>query len=60
VANSSEFIGFATLDGWPQYLNPAGMKIVGLESLEQVYRTHMLEFATKRICPKCGTKSGPW
>jgi signal transduction histidine kinase len=44
VGNSSEFIGFATLDGWPQYLNSAGMKLVGIEDSEQVYRTHMLEF----------------
>lgn len=44
VANSSEFIGFTTLDGWPQYLNPAGMKLVGIEEPERVYRTHLLEF----------------
>ena len=44
VANSSELIGFASLDGWPHYLNSAGMKLVGLESLEQLYRTHLLDF----------------
>jgi PAS domain S-box-containing protein len=47
VKNSSEFIGFASLDGWPQYVNPAGMKLVGMETLERVCQTHLLEFISE-------------
>jgi signal transduction histidine kinase len=44
VKNSSAFIAFASLDGWPQYVNLAGMKLVGIETPERVYQTHLLEF----------------
>ena len=30
IERSSDFIGFATMDGTPQYINPVGHKLVGL------------------------------
>jgi two-component system, LuxR family, sensor kinase FixL len=47
VASSLEFIGIASLDGWPQYVNPAGLKLVGLESLEQACQAHIFEYLTE-------------
>lgn len=43
--SSLDFIGVATLDGRPLYLNPAGLRIVGLRSLEDAARRHVLDFA---------------
>ena len=44
VERSSDFIGFSSLDGARQYLNPAGLKLVGLDSLEEARRTHTLDY----------------
>ncbi|HIK05273.1 MAG TPA: PAS domain S-box protein [Trichormus sp. M33_DOE_039] len=33
IENSSDFIGFATLEGKPMFLNEAGKKLVGLDNL---------------------------
>ncbi|MGK7929374.1 MAG: PAS domain S-box protein [Spirulina sp.] len=41
VENSSDFIGMATLEGYPLFVNAAGLDLVGLESLE-VAKTHAL------------------
>src|SRR5689334_7060569 len=42
VERSSDFIGFASLDGRPQYLNPAGLALVGLSQLDR--NVHVLDF----------------
>jgi PAS domain S-box-containing protein len=42
VERSSDFIGFASLDGRPQYLNPAGFALVGLSQLDR--NVHVLDF----------------
>lgn len=42
--SSLDFIGVASLDGRSLYLNPAGRRIVGLQSVEDAARRHVLEF----------------
>jgi PAS domain S-box-containing protein len=44
VERSSDFVGLAGLDGVPQYINPAGLKLVGLSAIEDVSRLHVLDF----------------
>jgi PAS domain S-box-containing protein len=44
IERSSDFIGFTGLDGRPQYINPAGLKLVGLAGTEQTSRLHLLDF----------------
>ena len=42
--HSSDFIGFATLDGTPFYLNPAGRELVGLDEAADLRHLHILDF----------------
>jgi len=44
VENSSDFIGVAGLDGVPQYINAAGLRLVGLGDLADAARLHVLDF----------------
>jgi two-component system, LuxR family, sensor kinase FixL len=44
VENSSDFIGVAGLDGVPQYINAAGLRLVGLGGLADAARLHVLDF----------------
>lgn len=44
VKNSSDFIGIASLDGEAIYLNPAGQKLVGLDGIEAVQNTNILDY----------------
>jgi PAS domain S-box-containing protein len=44
VENSSDFIGVAGLDGVPQYINAAGLRLVGLGGLADATRLHVLDF----------------
>jgi PAS domain S-box-containing protein len=44
VERSSDFIGFASLEGMPQYINPAGRKLVGLDGMEEARGAHVLDF----------------
>jgi signal transduction histidine kinase len=60
VANSPDFVGLATLDGWPLYLNPAGMKLVGAEDLEEVCRTHLLDFLFETDRVRAQREIWPW
>jgi PAS domain S-box-containing protein len=41
---SADFIGFATLDGHPLYLNAAGCRLVGLSGLEEACCHHVLDY----------------
>ena len=34
IERSSDFVGFANLDGRPQYINPSGLRLVGLTGME--------------------------
>jgi len=44
VENSSDFIGVAGPDGMPQYINAAGLRLVGLGGLADAARLHVLDF----------------
>ena len=44
VENSTDFIGMCGLDFVPDYINPAGLALAGLESLEDARRRHVREF----------------
>jgi two-component system, LuxR family, sensor kinase FixL len=41
---SSDFIGVVSLGGVPQYINPAGLKLVGLDALDEPHRTRIVDF----------------
>ena len=41
---SSEFVGFASLDGTPQYLNAAGFDLLGLSGIEQAQQMSVFDF----------------
>ncbi len=47
VERSGEFIAFAGLDGEAQYVNPAGLALVGLDSLEQPHRHWVSDFVAE-------------
>jgi PAS domain S-box-containing protein len=44
IERSSDFIAFADLEGRPQFINPAGLKLAGLAGMEQASRFHFLDF----------------
>lgn len=44
VENSSDYFAVAGLDLMPVYINPAGLNLVGLGSVEQAQKTHVLDF----------------
>ena len=46
LQRSSDFIGFANLDGMVFYVNPAGRDLVGLEQAEDLSGLHVLDFIT--------------
>jgi PAS domain S-box-containing protein len=47
VERSSDFIGLASLDGQVQFVNTAGLGIVGLSKLEDALGRHVLEFVAE-------------
>jgi PAS domain S-box-containing protein len=44
VENSTEFVGMCDLQGMPFYFNQAGLRMVGLDSLEEALRIPVEEF----------------
>lgn len=44
IENSSDFIGIASMEGQILYLNPAGLKMVGLSSLEAAKTKSLVDF----------------
>jgi PAS domain S-box-containing protein len=44
VERSVDFVGYADLDGTARYVNPAGMRLVGLGEHEPVPPLHILDF----------------
>jgi signal transduction histidine kinase len=48
IERSSEFIGIATMDGVPQYINPAGRMLVGLAGDAAISRLRIFDVVAKR------------
>src|SRR6202521_934324 len=46
VQRTTDFIGIASLHGQTQYINPAGLELVGLDALDHALRLHMLDFVS--------------
>jgi PAS domain S-box-containing protein len=44
VENSTDFVGICDMAGMPTYVNPAGLALVGLASLDEARRTPVKEF----------------
>jgi PAS domain S-box-containing protein len=44
VERSSDFISVTTLDGRPQYINAAGLKLVGLNGIEEASELRIVDF----------------
>jgi PAS domain S-box-containing protein len=44
IESSSDFVGYADLEGTAKYVNPAGMRLVGLHSQEEVRALQVLDF----------------
>ena len=47
VENSSDFIGLGTMEGQSTYLNPAGMKLNGIQNIEELKTKTILEAFSK-------------
>jgi PAS domain S-box-containing protein len=48
VQRSTDVVGIASVDGHIQYVNPAGLQSLGLASLDDALRLHMLDFVSRR------------
>lgn len=67
IANSPDFIGVATLEGKAEFINEAGLKMVGLENIEKAKSKNVLdylwpediEFFKKQIIPTV-MQNGSW
>jgi signal transduction histidine kinase len=44
VHRTTDFVGIASLSGQVQYVNPAGLQLVGLDTLDDALRLHVLDF----------------
>lgn len=59
VERSSDFIGVASVDGRPQYINPAGARLVGVASADQLSTLSILDFLTQAERPRAREKLWP-
>jgi PAS domain S-box-containing protein len=48
VQRSTDVVGIASLDGHIQYVNPAGLQSLGLATLDDALRLHMLDLVSRR------------
>jgi PAS domain S-box-containing protein len=46
VQRTTDFISIASLNGQIQYINPAGLELVGLDALDRALRLHVLDFVS--------------
>jgi PAS domain-containing protein len=46
VQRTTDFVGIASLRGEIQYVNPAGLQLVGLGTLDDALRLHVLDFVS--------------
>jgi PAS domain S-box-containing protein len=67
VGNSKDFMGIASADGTPQYVNPAGRQLVDLDDVEQCRQLNILDFIPERDriwvrdeCWRIVTETGRW
>src|SRR3982074_1159450 len=44
LQRTPDFVGIASLSGQLQYVNPAGLQLVGLDTLDEASRLHVLDF----------------
>ena len=44
IENSTDFVGIAGADGVPIFINRAGLKLVGLDDMDQARKLHVKEF----------------
>jgi PAS domain S-box-containing protein len=58
VERSPDFVGVANLDGVPYYLNPAGLKLVGL-TIHELPRLHVLDFLSPEDCTRARDEYWP-
>lgn len=49
IENSNDFIGFSSLNGEPIFLNEAGRRLVGLDSLEETHSKKLSEFFPSEV-----------
>jgi len=59
VESSSDFVGYADLDGTTRYVNPAGMRLVGLDEYERVPPLHIMEFLVPEDRPRACNEAWP-
>src|ERR1700730_1453264 len=48
VQRSTDFVGIASLDGRVEYINPAGLQLLGLGSIDGIPRLHVFDFVSPR------------
>jgi PAS domain S-box-containing protein len=48
VQRSTDFVGIASLGGRVEYINPAGLQLLGLASIDDTPRLHVLDFVSPR------------
>src|ERR1700733_1059900 len=46
VQRTTDFIAIASLNGQIQYINPAGLELVGLDTVDHALRLHVLDFVS--------------
>src|ERR1700676_221567 len=46
VQRTTDLVGIASLSGQVQYVNPAGLELVGLASLDDALRLHIIDFVS--------------
>jgi PAS domain S-box-containing protein len=59
IESSSNFVGYADLDGTARYVNPAGMRLVGLHSQEEVRSLQVLDFLVPEDKPRARDEAWP-
>jgi len=59
VDNSTDFIGIFDLAGVPLYVNPAGLALVGLDSVDEARRIHVQDFFLPEDQPRIADELFP-
>jgi PAS domain S-box-containing protein len=55
IERAPDFIGVASLEGIPQSINPAGLKLVGLGGIEEAWEHTILDFVAPHERPRLQT-----